>query len=437
MTSPRRPRFHLTADSGWINDPHGLTWHDGQYHQFVQYVPGSPVWAVGCHWGHLTSPDLLHWTEHPAVLLPDEEDGGCWSGSLIAPAGEPATIFYTSVDAADPSIGRIRVARPVDEDWMVWDKGAVVAEIPPGTEALAFRDPFVLHDGQQWRMVLGAGLVDGTAAAPAYSSSDLRTWSHDGWLASRHQDEIDPLWTGRGWECVQFFPLGDRWILTFSIWEPDQLHHQAYAVGTYDGAVFTAQTWRRQTHGPSYYAGSTFVDREGRRGIVYWMRGVADTDGRWSGAHSLPHLLRLDGDTLIASPHPALLALRGPAQPVQPDTAPATTTSAADIEWSVDDGDVGARGAASSAAGLTVLGGDGEPVLSLHVVGTVLRVDAGPHSGQMPLSGRQIRVIVDGPTAEIFTGGGTYGLPVQPCSNLTLQVTGSGRAVVHDLGPLR
>ena len=43
-----RPRLHFTAESGWINDPHGLTFHDGLYHLFHQYVPGSLVWAPNC-----------------------------------------------------------------------------------------------------------------------------------------------------------------------------------------------------------------------------------------------------------------------------------------------------------------------------------------------------------------------------------------------------
>ena len=45
-----RPALHLTAQEGWINDPVGLTYHQGLYHQFFQYVartdrvePGVPL----------------------------------------------------------------------------------------------------------------------------------------------------------------------------------------------------------------------------------------------------------------------------------------------------------------------------------------------------------------------------------------------------------
>ena len=34
-----RPLLHFTAGEGWINDPHGLTYREGTYHLFFQYVP--------------------------------------------------------------------------------------------------------------------------------------------------------------------------------------------------------------------------------------------------------------------------------------------------------------------------------------------------------------------------------------------------------------
>jgi hypothetical protein len=51
-----RPRFHFTAPRGWINDPHGITYRDGQYHLFYQHVPEGLEWAPNCCWGQ----DLLH-----------------------------------------------------------------------------------------------------------------------------------------------------------------------------------------------------------------------------------------------------------------------------------------------------------------------------------------------------------------------------------------
>ncbi|WP_366521985.1 hypothetical protein [uncultured Microbacterium sp.] len=44
---PVRPRFHLTAEAGWINDPHGITYREGRYHVFFQHAPGRITWNIG------------------------------------------------------------------------------------------------------------------------------------------------------------------------------------------------------------------------------------------------------------------------------------------------------------------------------------------------------------------------------------------------------
>src|SRR5215213_7680056 len=135
-----RPRFHFTAEAGWINDPHGLTYHNGEYHLFHQYVPDSLVWAPSCHWGHATSPDLLSWTRHPVAIAPGDGDGGIWTGSLVLD-GEDARIFYTSVADPDLGLGRVRLARPSDETWDAWSKGDIVVSPTEDLDLVAFRDP--------------------------------------------------------------------------------------------------------------------------------------------------------------------------------------------------------------------------------------------------------------------------------------------------------
>ena len=39
-----RPRIHFTPAAGWMNDPNGMFFLDGEYHLFYQYYPDSTVW---------------------------------------------------------------------------------------------------------------------------------------------------------------------------------------------------------------------------------------------------------------------------------------------------------------------------------------------------------------------------------------------------------
>ena len=76
-----RPQFHFTSRRGWLNDPNGCIWHDGLYHLYYQHNPFEREWE-NMTWGHATSPDLLHWTEHAPVLFPDTL-GTMYSGSAV------------------------------------------------------------------------------------------------------------------------------------------------------------------------------------------------------------------------------------------------------------------------------------------------------------------------------------------------------------------
>ena len=48
----KRPEFHFTPESNWMNDPNGLIWFSGKYHMFYQHYPYAPKWGT-MHWGHV------------------------------------------------------------------------------------------------------------------------------------------------------------------------------------------------------------------------------------------------------------------------------------------------------------------------------------------------------------------------------------------------
>jgi beta-fructofuranosidase len=340
----------------------------------------------------------------PVAIAPGDGDDGIWTGCLATGDDGRTRAFYTSTTGPDYGIGRVRVATPTGPDWLSWQKGSVVVEAPEGLDLVAFRDPFVVRDPDAWRMFVGAGGADGTAMALSYRSDDLDAWTYEGVALRRSTYERAPVWLGALWECPQVIQVDGVHVMVSSVWDDDVLHYAGYALGSYARGQFDARAWGRLTHGPSYYAPSFFRDVDGRPCLLFWMRGVEDLEAGWAGAHSVPYVLGVDGDRVIATPHPDLERYRQPA--VLGGVVPGL---AADVVWSP-------RGGST----LLVRSG-GEDVLEIHHGPGFLQARVGAQVWKMPFDGGDVRVILDAQAIEISCPSGVLGLVSQPRSE-SLQV---------------
>jgi len=104
------------------------------------------------------------------------------------------------------------------------------------------------------------------------------------------------------WECPQFFELDGAWVLIVSA-----RHGVRYALGDYDGRVFTARTWGDFGRG-QIYATTTFPTRRAplRHLVAARARRPAAARLALVGGAQPAVVLSVRDDRLLASPHPHL-----------------------------------------------------------------------------------------------------------------------------------
>ena len=214
-----RPAFHLSARVGWMNDPNGFSWHDGQYHLFYQYHPYDSRWGP-MHWGHAVSADLLHWRYLPAAMAPDMpyDRKGCFSGSAITLADGRQLLMYTGVaeeigpNGAPRKVQTQNLAFGDGTDYVKFGGNPVItaADLPEGGSRYDFRDPKLLECEDGWRCIVANDQIGEGGRILMYKSEDLTHWRLERVVAENRGR------MGMMWECPDLFALDGHEVLLVS-----------------------------------------------------------------------------------------------------------------------------------------------------------------------------------------------------------------------------
>ena len=316
-----RPVYHHTPAYGWMNDPNGMFYKDGEWHLCYQFNPYGSLWE-NMTWGHSVSKDLIHWEALPNAVEPDAI-GTIFSGSCVvdknntAGYGKDAIIaYYTS--AGEAQTQSMAYSTDGGRTFTKYEKNPVIVSNVPD-----FRDPnFFWHEPtQKWIMLLAAG-----QEMQIYSSPNLKDWTMESSFG-REYGNHDGVW-----ECPDMMPLTVRgtgqqkWMLVCNINPGGPFGGNAtqYFIGQFDGHQFTCESKPEVTkwmdYGKDHYATVSFDNApEGRRVVIAWMSNWQYANQvptkQFRSANSIPRDLDLfmDGDETYCGviPSKEMLALRG------------------------------------------------------------------------------------------------------------------------------
>ncbi len=332
-----RAQFHFSTQLNWINDPNGLMYNaaTGEYHMFYQHNPYGMNWG-NMSWGHAVSKDLIHWTELPVALYPDEY-GNKWSGSGVIDYYNTTGFFDESV----PPEARM-VAIPMNNEkvgsgvmlaystdngytWTKYQDGKAVIDGVGDPKVIWYEDESMQPYGGCWLMITtGVGL---------YTSPDLKNWTFNSYV---HFKNGTPLY---GWECPDLYPLaldGDenniKWVYNAagSFYMVGNITKDAEGKLTFkaetDPILYTGDSHQYRTDyfaepgdGLVYATQSYFNDAQGRRLSVSWLRegtGTSvDPNKTWNGNQGIPLETTLvsteNGPRLMSYPIEEIKSLRG------------------------------------------------------------------------------------------------------------------------------
>jgi beta-fructofuranosidase len=312
---PDRPRIHFLPPANWMNDPNAPAFHNGTYHLYYQHNPKAAKWDT-MHWGYARSRDLLRWEHRQIALAPTPggpDKDGCFTGCMVMDNGTP-TIVYTGVR---PEVQCLATS----QDFQTWTKRAepIIAAPPPGFDTPGFRDPHVWKEGGEWQMLLGAGVRGHGGTLLHYTSANLQDWTYRKQvLTGKMKAEVKGGDVARGemWECPDFFPVGDRWLLYVST--ENTVKHW---LGRWKGGEFTPLSEGVLLHG-AHYAPKSCAAPGGRRIIWSWIREQrtqeAQLNAGWSGVMSLAIVPTLAPDgSLRLNPAEEYKTLRGGKLPLR------------------------------------------------------------------------------------------------------------------------
>ncbi len=291
-----RPRMRFTADYGWINDPNGLVYYEGQYHLFYQHNPVGTLWG-NMHWGHAVSEDLLHWEDLDEALIPDEL-GDMFSGSAVVDHRnllglntedhDALLLFYTAAgNYSDINKGKnftqcIAYSTNGGYSFKKYEGNPVVPHI-----AGRNRDPKVVYDDVN-ETYLMALYLEGEKYA-LLTSENLINWKH-----------LQTFSLAGDNECPDIFKMDNgkgekKWVVGGA--------HDRYTVCDFDPSVGFVNFSNTKTLGfGAVYAAQSYSETEERRIRFSWERFKEIPDKNFNCMLSVPCELKLFGNELRIKP---------------------------------------------------------------------------------------------------------------------------------------
>lgn len=308
--------LHVYPETGWLNDPNGLSYYNGLYHFYFQYSPLDAK-RGDIIWGHVTTPDFINYKREEPFIFADSplDKDGAYSGSAFIKDGK-INFFYTGNVKHEGDFDYITAGRDhntikVVSDGFNFDEKILVMDHDDYPEDMTrhIRDPKIYEKDGAYYIFLGARSLSDKGMVLIFKSEDLEKFTYH----MRIETDYD---FGYMWECPDFFDLDGQGILVCcpqGVASEEYRYQNIYQAGYFtldldlENKTYKLGDFVDLDYGFDFYAPQTFESPDGRRILIGWM-GIPDaaytnpTDHDWQHAFTIPRVLTFENGKLFQRP---------------------------------------------------------------------------------------------------------------------------------------
>lgn len=150
-----RLKYHMMPPVGWMNDPNGLVYINGEYHLFYQFNPYNTLPGTML-WGHFKTEDLIKYQDESVAIVPDLEHASIFSGGAINIDNKINAVYTLHYEHDGYKKEEVYLITSNDSINFINNKCVFDNEkLPKNISRADFRDPFPVKINEDYYIFIG------------------------------------------------------------------------------------------------------------------------------------------------------------------------------------------------------------------------------------------------------------------------------------------
>lgn len=395
-----RLKYHMAPPVGWMNDPNGLIYFDGEYRLYYQAYPFGSTNGV-MHWGGFVSNDLVNYGDLGVVIAPDCNGENIFSGGAVEKDGKIFALYTRHYEHYGEKSEEIYLATSCNgKDFDLCGKVFDNETLPENISRVDFRDPCPAKIGDKYFVFVGGKDINTNRGLIVVLGGELTNL--------QYKFTIGPFYElGDMGECPSYCRVDGKDVIVASGCNVAQrgndfknVNSSVFIVGDIDfkNGNMNVDFIREIDKGDTFYA-PQFISGAKTPTMIGWFEmwgkryPTHEWGHGWAGAFTVPRQLGIEDGTIIQTPVKSL-------EKYERNAADGAIPKCADIRLNFSgEGKVTLK----AENGEVVVGSDGGIYLDTeranNLSGCVRRTD-GTYARSV------VRILLDVSGIEIFISGG-------------------------------